>query len=92
MPISGEQPPGVHTEWCSTISTGARTTSGPSLGATVTSFARPYLYGLAAGGEAGVNRALDILATELRRDMILLGARSIGQLDESCIRRLPRTV
>jgi len=63
-----------------------------ALGATATSFARPYLYGLAAGGEAGVNRALDILATELRRDMVLLGARSIGQIDESCIRRLPRTV
>ncbi len=59
-----------------------------ALGARAVSFARPYLYGLAAGGEAGVERALKILTDELRRDMILLGARCIGDLDSSYIRRV----
>ena len=58
-----------------------------SLGATAVSFARPYLFGLASGGEVGVKRALDILAKEVRRDMALLGVTSIGELDASFVRR-----
>lgn len=58
-----------------------------SLGARAVSFARPYLYGLAAGGEAGVRRALTILATDLRRDMALLGARNVSEIDRSSVRR-----
>jgi isopentenyl diphosphate isomerase/L-lactate dehydrogenase-like FMN-dependent dehydrogenase len=50
------------------------------------SFARPYLYGLAAGGEAGVRRALEIMAASVRHDMALLGARSVGEIDRSCVR------
>ena len=34
---------------------------------------KPYLYGLCAGGEAGVDRAMDILKEELERAMGLLG-------------------
>ena len=44
--------------WCLTLALGARAVS----------FARPYLYGLAAVGEAGVRRALEIIATSVRRD------------------------
>ena len=58
-----------------------------ALGARGVSFARPYLYGLAAGGEAGVRRAFEILATDLRRDMALLGARTVSEIDRSCVRR-----
>jgi L-lactate dehydrogenase (cytochrome) len=58
-----------------------------ALGAKGVSFARPYLYGLAAAGEAGVRRALAILATDLRRDMALLGARNVSNVDRSCVRR-----
>lgn len=56
-----------------------------ALGAKATSFARPYLYGLAAGGEAGVSRALTILSDELHRDMALLGSRSIDEIDDSFV-------
>jgi L-lactate dehydrogenase (cytochrome) len=55
------------------------------LGAKAVGFARPYLYGLAAGGEAGVRRALDILVTDFRRDMALLGARKVSDIDRSCV-------
>lgn len=61
-----------------------------ALGARAVSFARPYLYGLAAGGELGVRRALDILATSVRRDMALLGARSVAEINRSFIRRRVR--
>jgi L-lactate dehydrogenase (cytochrome) len=57
-----------------------------ALGARAVSFARPYLYGLAAAGEAGVRRALAILAEGVRRDMALLGARNITEIDRSCLR------
>jgi len=57
-----------------------------ALGARAVSFARPYLYGLAAGGEAGVRRALAIIGSSIRRDMALLGARSVSEIDRSCVR------
>ncbi len=41
---------------------------------------RAYLYGLMAGGEAGVTRALDILINQVQRTMRLLGVTSIDQL------------
>ncbi|MGI9228935.1 MAG: alpha-hydroxy acid oxidase [Gammaproteobacteria bacterium] len=56
------------------------------LGARAVMIGRPYLYGLAAGGEAGVNRALDILAAEIRRSLTLLGCRSVRELDQRYIR------
>jgi L-lactate dehydrogenase (cytochrome) len=57
-----------------------------SLGANAVSFARPYLYGLAAGGQKGVERALDAFVTGLKRDMVLTGAHSIAELNENYIR------
>ncbi|MEO0413284.1 MAG: alpha-hydroxy acid oxidase [Pseudomonadota bacterium] len=52
------------------------------LGADAVSFARPYLFGLAGAGEAGVARALDILKSELGRAMTLLGAPSVKDLTQ----------
>ncbi len=49
-------------------------------GATACSIGRPYLFGLAAGGQAGVARALEILRSEIERDMGLLGCRNIGEI------------
>ncbi len=52
-----------------------------AIGADAVSIGRPYLYGLAAGGEAGVARALTILQEELARDMALLGVKSASDID-----------
>ncbi|GAA1390027.1 hypothetical protein GCM10009599_05860 [Luteococcus peritonei] len=41
---------------------------------------RAYLYGLMAGGQAGVERALDLLAIETRNAMQLLGVASVAEL------------
>ncbi|MFZ4515129.1 MAG: alpha-hydroxy acid oxidase [Acidimicrobiia bacterium] len=49
-----------------------------SLGAKACMFARPYMYGLGAGGEAGVLRAIDILTAELHRTMTLVGCAELG--------------
>jgi len=51
-----------------------------ALGARACMIGRPYLYGLVAGGEAGVDRGLAILREEIARDMALLGARNIGEI------------
>jgi L-lactate dehydrogenase (cytochrome) len=56
-----------------------------ALGATACSIGRPYLYGLAAAGEAGVQRVLTLLGEELQRDMALLGCRTIAEIGESCV-------
>ncbi|MBM5812527.1 MAG: alpha-hydroxy-acid oxidizing protein [Gammaproteobacteria bacterium] len=49
-------------------------------GADACSIGRAYLYGLAAGGQAGVEHALGLLQAEVERDMALLGCRSIAEL------------
>lgn len=51
-----------------------------AMGARTVMVGRAYLYGLMAGGEPGVQRAYDILATEARRTMALLGVTSIAEL------------
>jgi len=60
-----------------------------ALGANAVSFARPYLYGLAAAGEAGVDRALTLIQEGIRRDMALMGVRSITEVDSSFLHRRP---
>ena len=50
------------------------------LGATAVLIGRAYLYGLMAGGKAGVGRVLDILSAEIRQTMQLLGVCSTAEL------------
>lgn len=49
-------------------------------GADAVMVGRAYLYGLMAGGEQGVTRALDILTAQVHRTMRLLGVTSVDQL------------
>jgi len=51
-----------------------------ALGATACLIGRAYLYGLCAGGEAGIDRVLTLLRAEVKRDMALIGARSIAEV------------
>jgi L-lactate dehydrogenase (cytochrome) len=55
------------------------------LGARAVLIGRAYAYGLAAGGEAGVTRAIDILRTDVTRTLKLLGCASIADLDRSYV-------
>jgi len=53
------------------------------MGARAVLCGRAYAYGLAAGGEAGVARAIEILRTDLERTLRLLGCPSVAALDRS---------
>ena len=55
------------------------------LGARAVLCGRAYAYGLAASGEAGIARAIDILRADLERTLKLLGCPSIAALDRSYV-------
>ena len=57
-----------------------------ALGAAMGMIGRPYLYGLGAGGESGVIRALEILHEQLDRTMALCGHRDINTVDRSILK------
>jgi L-lactate dehydrogenase (cytochrome) len=62
------------------IMSGADIVAAVALGARFTLVGRAYLYGLMAGGEAGVDRAIAILSDQVARTMRLLGVRSLEEL------------
>ena len=51
-----------------------------ALGAQFVFLGRPFLYAAAIGGEAGVNRAIELLRQEIDRDMAQLGITSLAQM------------
>ncbi len=55
------------------------------MGARAVLIGRAYAYGLGAGGDAGVSRAIDILRTDIVRTMKLLGCPAISALDRSYV-------
>ena len=56
-----------------------------SLGASACSFGKGFLFALSAGGQKGVEMALQRMKEELRRDMILLGKKNIADLSKDNI-------
>jgi L-lactate dehydrogenase (cytochrome) len=56
-----------------------------ALGANACSVGRAYLYGLGAGGEAGVGRALGLLSDEISRNMALLGATRVSDISADLV-------
>jgi L-lactate dehydrogenase (cytochrome) len=59
---------------------GAHVVAALALGARAVMVGRPYLYGLGAAGERGVARVLEVLETEMRRAMTLMGCPSVDVL------------
>jgi L-lactate dehydrogenase (cytochrome) len=72
------------------VRSGADVVAAVALGARACLVGRAYLYGLMAGGERGVRRAVDILAGELVRTMQLLGVDAVGSLEPGHVRLRPR--
>lgn len=56
-----------------------------ALGARGCLIGRAYIYGLGAGGEAGVSRAIEIIRKELDVTMGLAGLNTIGEIDRRCL-------
>ncbi len=69
---------------------GADILAAIALGAQFTYVGRAYLYGLMAGGQAGVERAFEILQGQMIRNMKLLGVNSLDELEPKHIRFLNR--
>jgi L-lactate dehydrogenase (cytochrome) len=68
------------------IQRGTHVLKALSLGAKAVGVGRFYLFPLAAAGQAGVERALGLMRTELERGMKLMGCTSIGQLSRDNLR------
>ncbi len=69
------------------IRRGTHVLKAMALGADACSVGRAYLFGLAAGGQPGVERALELLRAEIERDLALLGCTSVEQLGERHVQR-----
>jgi L-lactate dehydrogenase (cytochrome) len=74
------------------IMSGADVVAAVALGARFTLIGRAYLYGLMAGGRAGVDRAIDILSSQLTRTMKLLGVTCLEELSPRHVTQLHRLV
>ncbi|ETZ96705.1 FMN-dependent dehydrogenase family protein [Mycobacterium kansasii 662] len=83
---------GKHTEILmdTGIMSGADIVAAIALGARCTLVGRAYLYGLMAGGEAGVARAIEILGSGVIRTMRLLGVTSLAELSPRHVTQLRR--
>jgi L-lactate dehydrogenase (cytochrome) len=72
------------------IMSGADVVAAVALGARFTLVGRAYLYGLMAGGRAGVDRAIEILSSQLTRTMKLLGVTCLEELSPRHVTQLAR--
>lgn len=68
------------------IQRGSHVVKALALGAKAVGGGRCYLYPLAAAGQAGVDRALSLMKEEIRRDMMLMGCKSVSELHEGMLR------
>jgi L-lactate dehydrogenase (cytochrome) len=71
------------------VRSGADVVAAVALGAKGCLIGRAYLYGLMAGGERGVRRAVDILAGEIVRTLQLVGIDGVGALRPDHVRLRP---
>jgi isopentenyl diphosphate isomerase/L-lactate dehydrogenase-like FMN-dependent dehydrogenase len=69
---------------------GADVLAALALGAQYAYVGRAYLYGLMAGGQDGVEKALEIMRTQMIRNMKLLGVNSLDELNAGHVRFLNR--
>jgi L-lactate dehydrogenase (cytochrome) len=69
---------------------GADIVASIALGAKCTLIGRAYLYGLMAGGRAGVDRTIEILSDQIVRTMKLLGAHTLDELEPRHVTQLQR--
>ena len=58
-----------------------------ALGANACSIGRGYLFGLAAGGQKGVEHALGLLKSEVELTMALMGCNSVSRISREYIQK-----
>ena len=79
-PVREAVGPGVSLVVDSGVRHGSDIAVALALGADACSIGRAYMYGLMAGGEAGIDKAIDILTDQFNRTLHLLGVRSAAEL------------
>jgi isopentenyl diphosphate isomerase/L-lactate dehydrogenase-like FMN-dependent dehydrogenase len=67
------------------VRTGADVVKAVALGADAVLLGRPYVYGLAVGGQEGIEAVITQLAAEVDLTMALSGARAVAELDPSLV-------
>ncbi|WP_435796443.1 alpha-hydroxy acid oxidase [Kitasatospora indigofera] len=82
-------PPEIPVLFDGGVRTGADVAVALALGARAVLVGRPVLWGLAAGGEAGVDRVLGLLRSELEDAMALLGRPALRDLDRATLAPWP---
>ena len=72
---------------CSTggIRRGSDVVKAVALGAKAVMIGRPYVWGLAIGGEDGVSHMLELLRAEIKRSLQLMGCSSVHELDPAWV-------
>jgi len=68
--------------------TGADVVAAHALGADFVLVGRAWLYGLMAGGRAGVDKMIQIMTSEFQRTMSLLGTASVNELSPRHVTQL----
>ena len=69
---------------------GTHVVKAVALGARAVFIGRPYLYGLAAGGQPGVEHILDLFRAEITRTMVLLGCPAVSELSPEWVKATRR--
>lgn len=90
--VAGELGQGCEIILDTGIMSGADIVAAIALGADFTLVGRAYLYGLMAGGRAGVDKMIEILRAEIERTMRLLGAASLADLHPEHVTQLQRLI
>jgi len=72
------------------IRRGVHVLTALALGAQAVLIGRPYLWGLATGGEHGVRAVLDLLRPELELAIALAGKPSVASIDRALVAEVPR--
>lgn len=86
LPEIAQACPGVPVMYDSGVRRGTDVLKALALGAKYVFVGRPMNYASALGGEAGVRRALQLLAAEVSVDMAMLGITSLRDLSRACLR------
>jgi L-lactate dehydrogenase (cytochrome) len=84
--IAEALPASIATIQCGGIRTGLNLAASLSLGAKLGMTGRPFLHGVAAAGEEGVEKVIEIFRHEFTTAMKMLGCRNVAEIDRSLIR------
>ena len=86
LPRIAEAAQGMTVMMDSGIRRGSEVIKALALGADFVFAGRPFLYAAAVGHEAGVRRAIDLLRSEIHRNLAFLGSRDLSDLDGRVMR------